>query len=225
MGLGGRTAVRPPNPNQGDHAMKKWMTSGILSLMLMGNGFVYAAAAGPQVGQQAPDFTLSDSQGKSTTLSSFQGKYVVLEWYNHDCPFIRKHYDSGNMQKLQATYTAKGVIWLSILSSAEGKEGYMTAAQAEANRATEKSGATAALMDPDGKVGKLYQAKTTPNMFVINPVGKLIYSGAIDDRPTVDVADVPGAKNYVARALDQAMSGKPLTDPVTKPYGCSVKYH
>jgi peroxiredoxin len=203
--------------------MKKWIIVSALALFFSGVDAVQAA--GPQINQTAPDFTLLDSQGKSTTLGSFQGKYVVLEWYNHDCPFVRKQYDSGAMQKLQAAYTAKGVVWLSILSSAEGKEGYMTPAQAESSRATEKSSATALLLDPDGKVGKLYQAKTTPNMYVINPLGKLIYMGAIDDRPTTDVADVPGAKNYVSRALDQAMSGKTITDPVTKPYGCSVKYH
>ena len=218
-----RTSAPAPKPSptwggfvekQGDFKMKKWIILGTLSLFLTGTNTVQAA--GPQINQSAPDFTLPSSDGKSVTLSSFQGKYVVLEWYNHGCPFVRKQYDSNTMQKLQADYTAKGAVWLSILSSAEGKEGYMTAAEAEANWATEKSSATAVLLDPDGKVGKLYQAKTTPNMFVINPVGNLIYSGAIDDRPTVDVADVPGAKNYVARALDQAMSGKTITDPVTK---------
>jgi alkyl hydroperoxide reductase subunit AhpC len=201
--------------------MKRWIVLGALFAGLS----VTQAATGPEIGKPAPDFTLQSSQGKPVTLSSFQGKYVVLEWTNPDCPFVHKHYDSGNMQRLQRTYTEKGVIWLAINSAAEGKEGYTTAQQAEEKRVAQKSQATAILLDPQGKVGKLYQAKTTPHMFVINPVGKVIYMGAIDDRPTVDVADIPGAKNYVARVLDQSMEGKTVTDPVTKPYGCSVKYH
>lgn len=197
-----------------------------LVLSLMMSAFVggIAIAAGPQIEKPAPDFTLKNTQGKDVTLSSFQGKYVVLEWTNYDCPFVHKQYDSGNMQQLQKTYADKGVVWLTLISSAKGKEGYVSAADAEKIRREQKSNATDVLLDPSGKVAKLYQAKTTPHMFVINPVGNVIYMGAIDDRPTVDVADVPGAKNYVARALDQAMSGKTITDPVTKPYGCSVKY-
>ena len=201
--------------------MKKWM---VISLAVLGLGISRVQAA-PTLNEAAPDFTLQDSQGKAVTLSGFQGKYVVLEWYNKDCPFVRKHYESNNMQSLQEKYAGKGVIWLSINSSAPGKEGHMNAADAEAARIAEKSKATAVLLDPDGKVGKLYAAKTTPHMFVINPVGKLIYMGAIDNRPTVDAADIPGSKNYVSRALDQAMSGKALSDASTKPYGCSVKYH
>jgi len=199
---------------------KKLVLSLIMSAFVGG----IAIAAGPQIEKPAPDFTLKNTQGKDVTLSSFQGKYVVLEWTNHDCPFVRKQYDSGNMQKLQKTYGDKGVVWLTIISSAKGKEGYVSAADAEKIRQEQKSNAIEVLLDPSGKVAKLYQAKTTPHMFVINPVGNVIYMGAIDDRPTVDVADVPGAKNYVARALDQAMTGKTITDPVTKPYGCSVKY-
>lgn len=183
------------------------------------------AFATPQIGQPAPDFTLPASDGKSVTLDSFQGKYVVLEWFNPECPFVHKHYDSGNMQALQKTWTNKGVVWLSIDSSAPGKEGYIDAAGAEKVRGEMKSNATALLLDPDGAVGRLYQAKTTPDMFVINPVGKLVYMGAIDDRPSVDTADIPGSTNYVSRALQQAMTGKDITDSVTKPYGCSVKYH
>jgi len=181
-------------------------------------------AADPKVGDAAPEFTLTDSQGQAHSIASFQGKYVVLEWLNHGCPFVRKHYDSNNMQKLQETYTGKGVVWLSIVSSAKGKEGFVDGAAAQAERAENKSKATAILLDGDGKVGKLYGAKTTPHLFVINPVGKLIYMGAIDDRPSVDPKDVAGAKNYVARALDQAMSGKTVTNASTKAYGCSVKY-
>ena len=201
--------------------MKRWITLIAVTLGLISSN----AAAAPEINQPAPDFTLQNSQGQPVALSRFQGKYVVLEWYNKDCPFVRKQYDSGNMQALQRKYTDMGVVWLTINTSAPGKEGYMTPSEAQANRTKEKSAATDLLLDPEGKVGKLYAAKTTPHMFVINPAGRVVYMGAIDDRPTVDVADIPGAKNYVARALDQAMAGKPVTDPLTKPYGCSVKYH
>jgi len=204
--------------------VKTGIKGSFLSLILL-TGLQLGAVAAPQPGQPAPDFTLPSSQGNPVTLSSFKGKYVVLEWTNHECPFVRKHYDSGNMQKLQKTYTDKGVIWLTINSSAEGKEGYVTAKQAEDNRASDKSNATAVLLDPEGKVGHLYQAKTTPHMFVINPAGQVVYMGAIDNRPTVDQADIAGAKNYVALALDQVMAGKPVAESATKPYGCSVKYH
>ena len=176
------------------------------------------------IGQSAPDFSLSDITGKTNTLSSSKGKFVVLEWMNYDCPFVKKHYGTGNMQKLQKTYTEKGVIWLSINSSAAGKQGNYPP-EKWVEMAKEKGAAsTAILLDPDGKVGKLYGAKTTPNMFVINPEGVLIYAGAIDDKPTFAPEDVKTAKNYVAAALDAAMAGKPVETPSTQSYGCSVKY-
>ncbi len=176
------------------------------------------------VGQAAPDFKLKDVTGAERSLSEFKGKFVVLEWFNHDCPFVVKHYQSGNMQALQKSYTQKDVVWLSINSSAEGKEGNYPAAE-HAQMMESKGGVpTAILLDPDGIVGKLYAAKTTPHMYVINPEGNLIYQGAIDDKSSFDVADVAVAKNYVKAALDEAMAGNPVSEPSTKSYGCSVKY-
>lgn len=183
------------------------------------------AVAAPQVGQPAPEFTLTDSNGQSHNLSDFKGKFVVLEWLNHGCPFVKKHYDGGNMQGLQKEYTGKDVVWLSIVSSAPGKQGHMS--PEETNKAKEEkvSAATAILIDEDGTVGKLYDAKVTPELFVINPEGTLIYAGAIDDKKSVDAADVAGAKNYVKQALDEALAGNPVSEPTTEAYGCSVKYN
>jgi peroxiredoxin len=177
-----------------------------------------------QVGQSAPDFTLKDTNGKPQTLSSYKGKYVVLEWYQPDCPFVRKHYGSGNMQKLQKEYTAKGVVWLSIDSSAPGQEGNYDAAKLNAFAARDGAARTALVIDSDGKVGRLYGAKTTPDMYVIDPSGKLIYQGAIDNKRSTDLADVNRATNYVKAALDSALAGKNVATTATAPYGCSVKY-
>ena len=175
-------------------------------------------------GKAAPNFTLKDSNGSDVSLSQFQGKYVVLEWLNYDCPFVMKHYNSGNMQSLQKTYTGKGVAWLSIMSSAPGSEGYYEAA--DVNRLnTEKKGLpTVILLDPAGTAGKLYGAQTTPHMYIIDPKGILVYQGAIDDIRSTNPDDVAKARNYVSAALDEAMAGKPVSTPSTKSYGCSVKY-
>ena len=183
------------------------------------------AVAAPQIGQPAPEFTLTDSNGQSHNLSDFKGKFVVLEWLNHGCPFVQKHYDGGNMQGLQKEYTGKDVVWLSIVSSAPGKQGHMS--PEETNKAKEEKGsaATAILIDEDGTVGKLYDAKVTPELYVINPEGTLVYMGAIDDKKSVDAADVAGAKNYVKQALDEALAGNPVSEPATEAYGCSVKYN
>jgi peroxiredoxin len=177
-----------------------------------------------QVGKQAPDFALTDTNGKTHHLSDYKGKYIVLEWYQPDCPFVRKHYKSGNMQALQKEYAGKGVVWLSIDSSAAGQEGNYP--PAELNQIAVKSGAgrTALLLDADGKVGHLYGAKTTPDMYVINPQGVLVYQGAIDDKPSTDLADVKTAKNYVKSALNAVMGGQTVATASTRPYGCSVKY-
>lgn len=190
-------------------------------------------AAGPEtatsqaeavVGKPAPPFALTDTSGKSHSLASYKGKFVVLEWINFGCPFVAKHYDSGNMQKLQKAYTGKGVVWLSINSSAPGKQGNMPPDQVN-NRLTEKGAAPSAyLLDSDGKVGRTYGAKTTPAMYIIDTTGVLIYAGAIDDKASTDRADVASAKNYVQAALDQAMAGKPVAIAGTRSYGCSVKY-
>jgi peroxiredoxin len=177
-----------------------------------------------KVNAPAPDFTATDSQGQTHSLDQYHGKYVVLEWHNQGCPYTRKHYESGNMQNLQKEWTAKGVVWFTVISSAPGAQGYVTPTQENDYLAKMHAVPTAALLDPDGKVGRLYNAKTTPDMFIIDPQGKLIYAGAIDNRPTPDVEDIKGADNFVSDALSSAMAGKPVAMPYTRAYGCSVKY-
>lgn len=176
------------------------------------------------VGKAAPEFTLTDTNGKSHALSSFKGKWVVLEWNNPDCPFVVKHYDSKNMQKLQKEATGKGVVWLTINSGAAGKEGVYSAADINKKWTEKQAASTAYLLDGDGKVGKLYGAKTTPHMFVINPKGEIVYAGAIDSIKSAKQDDVPKATNYVKAALEEGMAGKPITTATSQPYGCSVKY-
>jgi len=183
-----------------------------------------SAGAQVKVGAAAPDFTGTDSNGKTESLEQFKGKYVVLEWHNQGCPYTKKHYVSGNMQSLQKEWTAKGVVWLTVISSAPGQQGYITAGAENAYVKRVGADPTAVLLDPDGKIGHLYDAKTTPQMVVIDPAGKVIYDGAIDDKPTPDAGDIKGAKNYVNDALTEAMAGKPVATPYTRPYGCSVKY-
>jgi peroxiredoxin len=180
--------------------------------------------AAAKVGEAAPDFTATASNGQTVKLSANLGKYVVLEWHNNGCPYVGKQYNSGNMQRLQKQWTARGVVWLTILSSAPGKQGYLTASEENDYMAKMHATPTAALLDPTGEIGHLYDAKTSPQMVVINPQGIVIYDGAIDDKPTTDLNDVPGATNYVSLALEQAMAGKKVETPATRPYGCSVKY-
>lgn len=188
--------------------------------------FAAAAIANAEVsiGQPAPDFTLTDCSGKEVSLSDYKGKVVVLEWVNHSCPFVAKHYGSGNMQKLQADATAKGVVWLSICSSAPGKQGHANPADALKKCTETQSAAAAYLIDESGKVGKTYNAKVTPEMYVIDANGVLVYHGAIDDKKSTNPGDIAGAKNYVAAALDEVLAGKPVSTPKTDAYGCSVKY-
>ena len=181
-------------------------------------------ADSPPVGTNAPDFSLTDSKGKTQSVSQYKGKYVVLEWFNPDCPFVKKHYGSGNMPKLQEEFTKKGIVWLTIDSSAPGLEGHLTADQANAKMAEWKTKQTALVLDPDGKAGQAYGAKNTPHMFVINPEGKIVYEGAIDSKASANPADIPNATNYVKVALDESLAGKTVTNATTKPYGCSVKY-
>jgi peroxiredoxin len=183
-----------------------------------------SAAAQAVVGSPAPEFTATDSHGQTHTLAEYRGKYVVLEWHNQGCPYTRKHYVSGNMQALQKEWTAKGVVWFTVISSAPGTQGYVTDAQENEYLAQMHADPTAVLMDPEGKLGHLYGAKTTPEMYVIDPEGKLIYEGAIDDRPTPDPGDIRGADNYLSDALTEAMAGKPVAHSYTRSYGCSVKY-
>lgn len=181
-------------------------------------------ADGPAIGAKAPDFSLTDTNGKTHALSDYKGRTVVLEWTNFGCPFVVKHYSTGNMQALQKKYTDKGVIWLSISSSAKGKEGNMSPAEWNKEIADAKASSTAYLLDESGTVGKSYDAKTTPHMFIINPDGVLIYKGAIDNKPSTKTSDIKGAQNYVSAALDESMAGKKVSTSVTQSYGCSVKY-
>lgn len=194
---------------------------GMLGLALT---IIMPAAAAPDIGKPAPDFTIADSAGVPHTLSAYRGKTVILEWTNHGCPYVRRHYDTGNMQALQKETTGQGMIWLSVISSAPGTQGHVSGPEADA--LTEQRGAapTAVLLDPAGKVGRLYDARTTPHMYVIDPEGTLVYQGAIDDRPYASHAETAQARNHVRNALAQMAAGKPVDPAVTRPYGCSVKY-
>jgi hypothetical protein len=178
----------------------------------------------PEIGAAAPAFTLPDTYGNDHSLSDYAGTWVVLEWLNYGCPFVQKHYGSGNMQKLQADYASKGVVWLAIVSSAPGEQGYYEPEDMNAQNEENASEAAAVLLDPEGDVGRAYGAKTTPQMYVIDPEGTLLYNGAIDDTPTSRLSDIDGAKNYLVQALEEAMAGEPVSLPTTQPYGCSVKY-
>jgi peroxiredoxin len=182
------------------------------------------SALAVKVGDSAPDFTGTDSHGQTHKLSDYRGKFVVLEWHNSGCPYTKKHYETGNMQRLQKEWTEKGVVWLTIISSSPGAQGYVTADQENDYMQRMHAVPTAALLDPKGDIGHLYGAKTTPHMFVINPQRQVIYNGAIDDKATTDASDVNEAKNYVSDALKEAMGGQPVAVATTRPYGCSVKY-
>lgn len=202
--------------------MLRWSARSILGVGLL----LICATASAQVdiGASAPDFTLTDIRGEAVSLSAYAGKTVVLEWTNYDCPFVKKHYSGGHMQALQSEAAGRGVVWLSVNSSAAGKQGHFTPEQwlarsSEAGVASEKI-----LLDPSGEVGRAYGAKTTPHLFIVDPKGKVVYQGAIDDRPTTNAEDIAGAKNYVRQALDELEAGKPVSEPVTAAYGCSVKY-
>ncbi len=195
------------------------------SLPLAGNSTAEEAAAPhAEVGKAAPAFTLKDAKGVEHSLAEFKGKHVVLEWVNFGCPFVKKHYGSGNMQGLQAEYTGKGVVWLSICSSAPGKQGHFAGEELTEKVAEQKSAASFYLVDSEGNTGRAYGAKTTPHMYVVDPEGKLVYAGGIDDIPSADPDDLPKAKNWVRLALDAALAGKPVETANTPPYGCSVKY-
>ena len=176
------------------------------------------------VGKAPPGFSLQDANGRVVTLADFPGKTVVLEWNNPECPTVKKHYESGNMQKTQAEAAAAGVVWLTINSSAQGNQGYMTPAEAKAFAAGQPSRRTAYLLDPKGEVGRGYGARTTPHMYIVNSSGTLVYNGGIDDKPTQDKADIAGARNHVLAALSELREGKAVSVPTSRPYGCSVKY-
>ena len=177
-----------------------------------------------KIGEMAPNFTGTDSTGSKISLSDFKGRNVVLEWTNHECPFVKKHYGSGNMQKLQQKYTEQGVIWLSIVSSAVGKQGYTSGEEAAAIIKEKGAHATARILDSSGKIGRLYGARTTPHMFVVSKEGILVYAGAIDSDPGFNPEGIKGATNYVADALESLAKGEAVKVSATKPYGCAVKY-
>ena len=205
--------------------MLKKLTLALCAAALTGAAFTPVSHAAPAaVGSAAPDFSLPDASGKTHTLADSKGKYVVLEWTNPQCPFVVKHYGSGNMQKVQKLAKEKGVVWMTIDSSAPGKEGYLSGEEAKKAREGNYAEAAELLLDPDGKVGKLYGAKTTPHMFIIDPQGKLVYAGAIDSIKSASQGDIPKATNYVKVGLEEAMAGKPLSTPTSQAYGCSVKY-
>jgi hypothetical protein len=208
------------HPHGGTAMLKKRLM--LLTALIAAAGTLQAATL--RTGNPAPEFTLTDTAGNAHDLSDFRGKFVVLEWINHGCPFVVKHYSEGHMQALQKEFTGKDVIWLSICSSAEGKQGYLTNEEWNATNEEMGSAPTAVLIDEDGTVGKLYDARTTPHMYVIDPEGTLIYQGAIDDKRSTDAADIANSKNYVRAALEAAMAGQPVENPQTQPYGCSVKY-
>jgi peroxiredoxin len=214
--------------------MKTWSIAPAAARLAAASALSFAlAACSPEaapaladlpIGKAAPDFRADDSNGRIVKLSDFRGKTVVIEWSNPECPTVQKHYESGNMQKTQAEAAAAGVVWLTINSSAQGEQGYMTPAEAKALTAAQQSRRTAYLLDPDGAVGRAYGAKATPHMYVINSSGALVYRGAIDDRPTTDKADIEGARNHVLAALSELRAGKPVSVPTSRAYGCNVKY-
>jgi peroxiredoxin len=182
------------------------------------------ALAEVQIGKPAPNFKANDVNGQVVSLSDFRGKTVVLEWNNPECPFVRKHYSSGNMQKTQAAAKKEGVVWLTINSSAPGKQGHVDGVKAKSMIATQQAQPTAYLLDPQGKLGNGYGAKTTPHMYIINPRGTLVYMGGIDDKPSPNPADINDARNHVLTALSELKAGKPVSVPTSRPYGCAVKY-
>lgn len=182
------------------------------------------SSAAAKVGAPAPAFTAGATTGTSVSLAGYKGTVVVLEWTNHDCPYVRKHYESGNMQALQKEATAQGVTWLTLISSAPGTQGHVTAGQADELTTKRNASPSAVLLDPTGSVGRMYGATNTPHMYVIDKAGTLVYAGAIDDRPTSRRSDVAGAQNYVRAALQSVAAGQPVRTPVTRAYGCTVKY-
>ena len=201
--------------------MKHWMWAGLAVTALAAAA---PLAAEPEIAGAVPNFRAFDMHGKVVDLSQYRGKTVVLEWNNPGCPFVQKHYNSGNMQKTQAAAVAQGAVWLTINSGAPGKQGYMTGPEAQKFVTGQKAKPTAYLLDPKGLVGKGYGAKTTPHMYIIDGNGRLVYKGGIDDRATADAADIAKARNHVLAALGELKAGKPVSVAETRPYGCSVKY-
>ena len=182
------------------------------------------ASAAPAVGQMAPNFTLKDTSGKAVSLADFKGKHVVLEWVNPGCPYVRKHYNSANMQGTQKEVTAKGVVWLSINSTEDSSYDYLAPDALAKWMGDQKAAPTRMLMDPEGTAGQAYGARTTPHMYIIDPQGKLVYAGGIDSIPSSRADDIKTAVNYVKQGVNQTLAGQALSNPTTRPYGCSIKY-
>ena len=198
--------------------------AGLAALSIRGLTPPAWAAAVAKVGEGAPAFAIDATTGKGVSLADQRGKLVVLEWTNHDCPYVRKHYETGNMQALQKETTAQGVVWLTVISSSPGTQGYVTAKQADELTTSRKASPTSVLLDPTGVAGKAYGATNTPHMYLIDKNGLLVYAGAIDDRPTTRRADVQDAQNYVRAALEDVAAGRAVRTPATRAYGCTVKY-
>lgn len=198
----------------------------VFGSLLVGLLFSVSSAVSAQikVDAPAPDFTLTNSNGDTVSLSDYKGKHVVLEWTNHQCPYVVKHYDSDNMQTLQRKYTEKDVVWLSIISSAEGKQGYVSKDKANELTETRNAKPSHVLFDTSGEVGKMYAAKTTPHMYIIDPQGELKYAGGIDSIKSANQADIPKAINYVDVGLNALLAGGDVENKLTPPYGCSIKY-
>ncbi len=194
-----------------------------LIILLAGSALAVSAQV-VGVGEKAPDFTLTDMHGESHTLSDYEGRFVVLEWLNHDCPFVVKHYATGNMQMLQETYGEKGVVWFSIISSAPGRQGYLEPVEAQEITDEKNAKPKAVILDPEGEVGRAYDARVTPHMYIINPEGNISYMGGIDDTPTTNHEDVEGARNFVSEALGLLLEGESVEVTTHQPYGCTVKY-
>jgi alkyl hydroperoxide reductase subunit AhpC len=195
-----------------------------IAIATLATAFTLITTQAKEVGQRAPDFTATNLKGESVSLGDFKDKVVVLEWVNFDCPFVKKHYASGNLPQLQETYTGKDVVWLTINSSAEGKQGHAEPAKQAERASAEGNKATHFIADTDGKVGKAYDAKVTPHLFIINKEGVLVYNGAIDSKATTDQADVATAEKYFVNALDATLDGKTVENAKNQPYGCGVKY-
>ena len=199
----------------------------MLKSLLVATAFAIAAAsagAAATVGQPAPAFSAVDASGKTVSLADYKGKHVVLEWVNPGCPFVQKHYSSANMQGTQKQATAQGVVWLAINSTTPEAGDYKAPAAMAQWMQAQHAAASATLIDSDGKVGRAYGARTTPHMYIVNPAGTLVYAGAIDSKASSSTGDIPGATNYVKLALSESLAGKALSNPSTRPYGCSVKY-
>jgi len=204
--------------------MKKLKLALAIIIAISFSSVYMTAADKAEIDKKAPQFSLTDSKGKTHNLANYAGKYVILEWINFDCPFVKKFYDADDMQRLQEKYADMGVVWLSICSSALGKQGHFGNDEINKHIADHKAKMKAYLIDEDGKVGKMYNAKTTPHMYIINPDGILIYAGAIDSIKSTESSDIKKAENYIVSALEQAMNGKPVKTKTSVPYGCSVKY-